>query len=500
MKVSARIGAIEIAGDEIRVAIVKTGRRLPRVVELRRARAIYASEEDRRAATVAALKDALAQVKSQPALYVLCVSGAWSIARQLTIPFKGARRVAAAVQFELEPYLAFPVEELLIDHLVVREVEGETHTLIVGLRRDIVEERLGLLDEAGISVEGIGVDSVGAAALWAMRQGNVHGCHAHLHVLPGSSSISIVNDRRLALIRHLSSGAERVLEHPAAAAREVRNILRAFAANWQGGIEIASLTVSGISMFDDDRALFEAELGIPVQFADIVSGLPGVQVDDLPPGEIDAHWGGSVGVASAMGGGVFRLDFQRDGLPGAGNQRGMMGHALFTLVLVLIALGGYTGLRFVEHRDNLAKVERIGEQVWSVFKETYPEAEQAQARPVADIGGFKSLAAIEDAVEEESRMSQSYSIDTFSKPSMLDILAELAKNLPSEKASIKSLKIQGVGGYEVTISGEIVDGAAFSEAYENLKQSTIIKVKPDGLNRSSSEGKQTFVISATNQE
>ena len=500
MKVSARIGAIEIAGDEVRIAIVKTGGRLPKVIELRRARAIYADEGDRREALVAATKDALSQVKSQPALFVLCVSGAWTIARQLTIPFKGARRVAAAVQFELEPYLAFPVEELLIDHLVVREIDGETHTLVVGLRREVVEDQLGLLAAAGLSVEGIGIDSIGAAALWSMRQGNAQGCHAHLHVRPESASIAIVNDRCLALTRHLSTGAARVLEHPAATAREVRNILRAFCAGWKGGIEVASLTVSGVAMFDDDRRLFETELGTPLRFGDMVSGLPGVVADESPPGEIDAQWGGSVGVAAAMAGGPFKLEFQQDGLAGAGAKRGMLGHVVFSCVLVLIALAGYTGLEYVGHRDNLAQVERLGEQVWTVLGETYPAAEAAKARPAGDIGGFKSLKALEDAVEEESRMSQSYSVDTFRKPSMLDVLAELAKHLPSEKASIKNLKIQGVGGFEIRVSGEIVDGAAFSEAYENLKQSAVIKVKPDGLNRSSSEGKQTFDISATNQE
>src|SRR5690606_9664090 len=155
-----------------------------------------------------------------PQLYVLCVSCQHSIVRALTIPFKGSRKVAAAVAFELEPYLAVPIEDLVVDHTVIREVEGETEVLAVGVRGDLLHEQVDLLQEAGITVEGITLDVAGLTTLWMTGRKSVSGLHAVLHIRESGGILTVVFNRSIAFYRPLTVPVNRMREDPQAVARE----------------------------------------------------------------------------------------------------------------------------------------------------------------------------------------------------------------------------------------------------------------------------------------
>ena len=155
MFLKAKIAAIEFVGDEVRVAVVKTGGARPVVLELASSRAEYSEAEEYSEAMVNAVDDALNQLSVRPAAYVLCANSMYSVVRVLTIPFKGRRRVMSAAPFELEPYLAFPIEDLLLDYDIVTEIDGETDVLTLGMRREHLESYLAILAEAGVEVEAV---------------------------------------------------------------------------------------------------------------------------------------------------------------------------------------------------------------------------------------------------------------------------------------------------------------------------------------------------------
>ena len=78
MRLAARIGAIEFDGDDVRLAVVKTGGKLPKVLEAHSCRARYADPDERPEALSEAVRTVTGQVKSSPSVYVLCVSSAFS--------------------------------------------------------------------------------------------------------------------------------------------------------------------------------------------------------------------------------------------------------------------------------------------------------------------------------------------------------------------------------------------------------------------------------------
>ena len=68
MNLPARIGAFEIAGDEVRLAIVGTGGALPTLLEYHAAVLSYSGEEDRPSALTETIKKLTAAVKAHPAV------------------------------------------------------------------------------------------------------------------------------------------------------------------------------------------------------------------------------------------------------------------------------------------------------------------------------------------------------------------------------------------------------------------------------------------------
>ncbi len=284
MVVRARVAAIEFAGDEVRLAVVKTGARTPKVLELHSRRAAYDAPEQRVDSLVAAVKSLLKDVKHRPAAIVLCLSSSHSMVRTLTIPFRGARKVASAVRFELEPYLAFPIEELAVDFSPVLEADGQTDVLAVGIRRAVIEEQLNILNAAGIDPEGVDVDAVGLTGLWRASRPSMKGLHAVLHVRDEGSVVAVVCNKTLAYFRYLAFGVEGMRSNPAAAAREVLNSMRAFQAGWRGEGEIATLAVTGdaagteSSESDGACEAFGRHFDIPVTRLNLLEAVKAVEL------------------------------------------------------------------------------------------------------------------------------------------------------------------------------------------------------------------------------
>jgi hypothetical protein len=144
------------------------GGKLPQVLELVERAAEFESAAERvsRRSAARARRCARHASRSRPQAYVLSANALYTVVRTLAIPFRGARRVAAAVPFELEPYLAFPLEDLAVDFTTVGEFDGETEVLAMGMRRQQLDEQLDILREAGIDTDAVTLDALALTGLW----------------------------------------------------------------------------------------------------------------------------------------------------------------------------------------------------------------------------------------------------------------------------------------------------------------------------------------------
>lgn len=607
MGLKAKIAAIEFADDEVRVALVKPGGKLPKVLDLQVCRVEYAGDEERFDALVQAVRTVFGRMKVRPSAYVLCISSLHTVVRTIHIPFRGKRRVAAAVRFELEPYLAFPIEELVVDFFPVLEIEGQTDVFAVGVRRTLIEEQLAVLKAAGIEAGGAGVDALGLTALWQASRRGAKGLSAALHVREEGAVLAITNNKKLVYFRHLPFVGPEFHENPARGIREVLNSLRGFLAVWRGGGEIASLAVTGMGLSDEERDLFEEDLGVSVveedpiarlECGDVVAradaGVSEIETaggakeseqteeppwfapldstddatgdapsavapdaaDDAPsepeetvepewaptsemsdftpsedaeagdptatepgesaepdgspeadpgdytpeeadrsggadrradddagpaeasrpvplPSEMSNCWEAAIGVAMGAAGASPFMDFLKEKRTWLITCRGMVGHVTFSSCLALLVLVIWAWHYHDGRAENLTEASRLRAQ----FEEVQAEVEGLQARGV-------------DVPTE-----------TFSAPTLLEILEEIGSKMPDSKVSITELKIDRPDtlGPWIAVQGQVKDDAAFNEAFSELKKSTLFRVDDDpGLKLVG--GTSTFKITARPNE
>lgn len=508
MRMASRVGAFEIAADEIRLAIVQTGGTLPTLQEYHAVSISYASQEERLEAFVAAVKQLVAQVKAKPALFVLCLDSQNMVVRTLTVPFRGAARVAAAVPVELEPNLAFPIDDLIIDHGVVREAPGETVVLVVAVKQAILEDYVSEFAAAGVTIEGINLDVAGLSTLWLAGQKKPAGLHAQLHVRDDSSVFAVIHNKRLVFFRHIAMPGRSVQEHARALSRDVRNTLRAFGTTWQGDDTIAALTVTGVELDDEARETFEDGLTVPVQYADLAKNVRGADKalakfrGANEEGSVEHlalnRWEAAVGVAAASAGGGIFFELRKGPLAPPNPFTGLRARLLGTAAMLLVMLACTAGYCAAQYKNNTAEIDRIGDQIWAIYAETFPDAPEAKERPEDDAGGMASMALLEASQKHAEEASSRLSAAALSRPPLLDIIKELSDKFAGGNVVVTEIRIRDArgGAQALTVSGEIQDTPGFNAALAKLKESNVFKVEEDPV-LATREGKTTFSLQAT---
>ncbi|MFP4190881.1 MAG: pilus assembly protein PilM [Candidatus Hydrogenedentota bacterium] len=530
MKLTARVGAFEFDGDTVRLAIVRTGGRLPTVLELHAAQASYDAPEQRFEALAQAARDVLGKVKTPPAVYTLSASSAYSVVRKMRMPFKGHKRVAAAVPFELEPYLAFPLEELVVDFTVMGEQGGQTDVLAVGMRVEHLEQEAAALEAAGAAIQGINLDVAGLTSLWMSAHKEPANLQALAHVRPNGCILAAVNNKRLVFFRHLSVDAAQFHGNPAAAAREIQNTLRGFLASWDRELgDVAALTVTGVELFEEERNLFESGFRIPVQYERLMSQLRGPAfegakkdaaaggADKEAPEEIaggeegeaapetagresehEAHdaWVAPIGVAHAAAGGGFGFEFRKGPLARQNEFREYLRHAAFSGVLALIVLIGYAAFAYVDYRQTQAALEDIDRQMWDIYAEAFPEAaDDYEPGEEPPYGWREAYTRMQEEIQENPELGQSVSAELFNMPTLLDVLTEISEAMPEGEVHITNLSIQGSRNPRIQLEGEVTDPQAFNNAFASLQESEMFTISEEPTRRVEG-GRETFTITA----
>lgn len=479
MLLSAKIGAIEFAGNVVRVAVVKTGGRKPVLLEVQSRSVHIAEEEDRIPALAQALGDAVDALKHPPVVFILCASGMYSVVRAITIPIRGRKRVLAAAQFELEPHLAFPIEELLLDFNLVAEVDGETEVLAAGVRRSHLEEQMAILEAAGIEVDAVHLDAVAITGLWQSGRKAQKGLQAVLHVRAHSSSLVVLFNGTLAYFRNMPVGGDTVREEPAAVAREVQNTLRAFLAKWRAGGEIDALDVTGLDLGPAEQDALSEALRLPVtsqvMLASIAGGQKVLADESQACGPND--WEAVIGAAFAGAGGVKALNFDRTERTPAAALRSIAPHIVSSAAMAVAALLLWGLYYYFGTAHFRAQTARLQEEI-------------------------NTLNAEIDALAEKG-LGENINVDFFRDPPVLEIMADISARMPESKVLITNLTLQPPGARSgwLEIEGVTSNAEHVGEVLDALAQSPLYEVDPNPT-QSAQEGQVNFRVRAyrKNQE
>jgi len=92
----------------------------------------------------------------------IAVTGPSVIIRFIELPHMSEDELKTAIPFEAEKYIPFNIEEVIIDHQLLSPRLGEENkmlVLLVAAKKDLINERLSLLGEVGLSVGVLDVTS-----------------------------------------------------------------------------------------------------------------------------------------------------------------------------------------------------------------------------------------------------------------------------------------------------------------------------------------------------
>jgi hypothetical protein len=477
MLFSAKIGAIEFVENEVRVAVVKTGGRRPVLLEVQSRTAVYGEADERVPALAQALGEAVDGLKYPPTVFILCASGLYSVVRAITIPIRGRKRVLAAAQFELEPHLAFPIEELLLDFNLVAEVDGETEVLAVGVRRNHLEDQMAILAAAGIEVDAVNLDAVAMTGLWQAGRKAQKGLQAVLHVRDHCSSLVVLFNGTIAYFRNMTHGAQALAEQPGLVARDVQNTLRAFLAKWRGGGEIAALEVTGLELTPGLSDALSEVLHLPVTAQVMLARVSGgAKVLAGSESTIGPNtWEAVIGAAFSGAGGVLALNFDRSERGTASRLRAIAPHLVYSSALSLAALllwGGYYYLGASQYRAEAALLQK-------------------------EIDGLNT----EIEALSKKGLGENINVDLFGDPAALELLADISQRMPGAKVTVLQVEFAPPGARSgwLTLSGTASSAENVNAVMEELAKSTLYKVDPNP--KLSSEGDQiTFTVRAFRME
>ena len=492
MKLSAKLGVIQMTSTHVRAVVVKTGSLPPTVLEHAEMPLPPASDdaEMTRAERVATIRAVTNELKQKPTLWIYSAPQSWSVMRLLSVPFKGARKVRAALTFELEPYLAIPIDDLLIDYIPVRELGNETEVLVIGLKRDPVNEQLAMLEDAGIAIESVGLDIVGLAALaYETALTSTSPSALLLHHL-GSTYFAVVHNKSLAYVQRIVSPPERMDAY----GQEVQNALRAFQASTSEHVEIAEVACCDPRVDDVEQSHLMDYAELPVATKSL--GL-GWAPAELLRSDNASQWLGMIGLASAGAGGAFAVSFTSEENEATNSTAPYRKQVVALAFLVVAAFAGFLGVKHMQTTRNVAETARIGAAVHAEFAATFPSHPMAAERPAGDTGGVKSFAAMQEAIDAELRTATALTPAMFNEPSLPNVLREIGLHMPNDLADIDDISITSRRGQvEIRISGATKNPGAFAKMTEGLKSSPLLEFikEPE---RQSINNKETFQMNLT---
>ena len=91
----------------------------------------------------------------------ISVSGPRVILRYLTLTKMSEEELKSSVRFEAAKHIPFPIDQLDIDSNIMRELDSSRMlVLVAAAKKDFVESKIKLIEDAGLSIDVIDVDSL----------------------------------------------------------------------------------------------------------------------------------------------------------------------------------------------------------------------------------------------------------------------------------------------------------------------------------------------------
>lgn len=136
--------------------------------------------------------------------------------RFLTFPFGSSKKIAQTVQFEIENYIPFNVEDVVVDYVIVWHTRDASRVMVVYVQKKELAKELTLLGTVGVDPRFVCVEGIELAGLVNLGMIPPEGAYAIIDVGHEKSTVTICHGRNLGYIRAISVAGKAITEAIAA--------------------------------------------------------------------------------------------------------------------------------------------------------------------------------------------------------------------------------------------------------------------------------------------
>ena len=384
--------------------------------------------------------------------------------RNIDMPFKGKKKIAQVLPFELEPVLPFPVDDLIFDFSSIPFHDNDNQSGIftaIAPKKDI-KTCLEVLNETGLDPVKISVSSYSLALAAAKGE-----------KLPENGILMDIGKNMMAMFLFIQKEICLIRTYPLDLAGKKRaekiasftdQTLTAFEDSHDKSVHVKSilLTGSGLDKLrgDDDKKI-ETILNIPVRRMDLNKdgkiNMTGAIKSVWKPNEMDS----ALALTLDETEGISRLNLRKG--PFTPRKKWMeyknifLRTGIFTLIVLILI---FTNI-MIESGTTGKKLTRVEKEIEKIFRSTLPDVK----RIVDPVHQLKT------AINEIKKETVS-PLDV-PKIRVIDILNELSQKIPKKADIIFSRLV--VNTDNILISGDAKSFNTVDDAQGKIESSPIFK-------------------------
>ncbi|MDD5680619.1 MAG: type IV pilus assembly protein PilM [Candidatus Omnitrophica bacterium] len=159
-----------------------------------------------------AVKETAVMAKIMPGKDVaIAVPGSSVVVRFIELPRMNEEELRNAIVFEAEKYIPFSLNEVVVDHqlLIPHLGDNKMLVLLIAAKKDIINERLDLINRAGMSASVLDVVSLANVnAFLSAPQRNKSGTSAVVNIGAKATDINIIAEGVLYFTRSIQIGGD----------------------------------------------------------------------------------------------------------------------------------------------------------------------------------------------------------------------------------------------------------------------------------------------------
>jgi general secretion pathway protein L len=161
-----------------------------------------------------ALTELLSAHAIKPAHVVSAIPAHVTFVRNLLLPFQDPRKIREVLKFELEPHIPYPVEDVIVDFVKLRESEaGGCEVLTVAAPKQAIAEHLRIFELAGLAPQIVDWEIFGELnGYLAWQRPSAPGPIALINLGASKTTVAIVKEGRIQFTRSIARGGHLLTE------------------------------------------------------------------------------------------------------------------------------------------------------------------------------------------------------------------------------------------------------------------------------------------------